>query len=517
MSGASGTGIPFEPSAALFKRLTASQFKNCLTDLLGAVTVGDVEEDTWSQGFATVGAGLVSTSPQGVELYQNAIDAATTQVFGDAKRRSDLLGCVPQGPSDTACFKSFISRFGRLAWRRTLTAAQSDRYAQLTSSNAALLGDTTEALRLTTNAILESPYFLYRLERGQPQASSDKWWMFTPSEMAGKLAFLLLNSTPDPALLDAVDGGKLSSADDIQREAVRLFTTTRGRSSAGNFASELFHVDIVLAKAKDQTLYPQYTPSLQAAIVREVPAMFEGLVFDQKASALDLLTTGQTMVNSDLAALYGLPTAGLTSTSWVPGTLPANGPRAGLLGSAVIAAQYAGQKEGSPTLRGKFIREVLLCQAIPPPPPNVNTVLADPPPGVVYTKREKLAIHRAAAVCSSCHSRMDPLGLTLENFDAIGGYRTNDQGKPIDVSGDLDGTPYAGPRELGQLLAKSDDTGRCMVSNLYRYATGRGDVDSDQSVEADLFSKFRASGYQFRDLILDMVSSDAFRFVKPSP
>ena len=392
---------------------------------------------------------------------------------------------------------------------------QVDRYSKLTSSNAALLADATEALRLTTNALLMSPYFLYRLEKGQSEPSNAKWWSYTPTEMAEKLAYFLLNSTPDAALLDAADAGRLTTADDIRTQAERLFATPRGRASVGNFASELFHVDIVFSKAKDATLFPTYTPGLQAAMAHEVPSMFEALVFDQKSSAMNLFTTTRTFVNSDLAALYGLPTTGLTATSWTPVTLPDTGARAGILGTSAIATQYASQKEGSPTLRGKFIREVILCQEIPPPPPNVNTMLADPPPGVTYTKRERLALHRAMAVCASCHNRMDPLGLTLENFDAMGGYRTTDQGKAIDVTGDLDGTAYQGPRELGQLLSKSNDAAKCMVTSLYRYATGHGDQESEQPLIGDLFTHFQSSGYKLRDLILDVVASDGFRYVTP--
>lgn len=197
--------------------------------------------------------------------------------------------------------------------------------------------------------------------------------------------------------------------------------------------------------------------------------------------------------------------------------LPADGLRAGLLGTGAFLSLYANQKEGSPTQRGKFIRQFLLCQKIPDPPPNVSTVLKDPPPGVVLTKREKLSAHREQATCAGCHQLMDPMGLPLENFDAIGQYRQTEHGRTIDASGDFNGTPFNGPVELGKLLAQSPDVSACLVRNLYRYATGHSEVDGEQPLIAQLSTSFAASGHDFQNLMLDLVTSDGFRFVAAAP
>jgi hypothetical protein len=251
-------------------------------------------------------------------------------------------------------------------------------------------------------------------------------------------------------------------------------------------------------------------------MIAEIPAMFEALALDRGESALELFTTRNTLVTKELAAVYGLPTTGLSSTTLMSATLPANGLRAGLLGTAGFLSLYASQKEGSPTLRGKFIREILLCQTIPPPPPDVNMMLQDPPTGMVRTKREKLIQHENNPGCASCHKFMDPLGLTLENFDAIGKFRIADQGKTIDVSGDLDGTSFSGPIELGQQLAKRPEVAACMVRNIYRYGTGHVETPSEAPVISDLTARFEAGGYHLKDLMLDLVSSDGFRFVAPA-
>jgi hypothetical protein len=512
--GGSTTPGVFSPAPGAFKRLTTSEYLASLRDLLGEVSVGDLEPDTFLEGFAKVGSAEVSISLNGVEKYELAAEAATQQVFGDAARRGAFIGCTPSGVSDSACFGSFVSRFGRLAFRRPLSEAERQSYTALAGSIATTLSDPLAGLRLTTKALLLSPNFLYRLERGAPDTSSG-FWRLTSHELASSLAYFLTNTTPDSALLDAAERDELSSVEGLRSQAQRLLAGSRGRESVANFATELFRLALVESRAKDPGLFPNYTPSLQAAMARELPAMFQSVVFDRRASALELFTTRRTFVNADLARLYGLDASGLTSSSWQPVELPAGGLRAGLLGTGAFLSLNANQKEGSPTHRGKFIRQLLMCQKIPDPPPDVSTVIEDPPPGVVLTKRDKLTAHRESPVCAGCHELMDPMGLTLENFDAIGAFRDTDHGLPIDVSGDFDGVAFNGPIELGNLLAQSPLTAECLVKNLYRYATGRPENAGEEPVVADLVERFAAGGHDLQNLMLDLVTSDGFRFVAP--
>lgn len=515
-SGGTTAVTPQEFSAApsAFKRLTASEYLATLRALLGEVTIGDLEPETFVEGFAKVGSGQVAISLNGVEKYELAAEAATQQVFADEARRTALLGCTPSGVSDSACFESFVTRFGRLAFRRPLSDGERTRYTTLAGSIASTLEDPLEGLRLTTKAILLSPYFLYRVERGQPDPSS-KFWRLTSHELASSLSYFLTNSTPDTDLLDAADRDELASVEGLRAQAERLLGGPQGRESVGNFITELFRLALIGSRAKDPAMFPDYTPALQAAIARELPAVFQDVVFDRRVSALELFTTRTTFVNAELARLYGLDASGLTSESWQAVQLPADGLRAGLLGTAAFLSLNANQKEGSPTHRGKFIRQFLMCQDIPAPPPDVSTVIEDPPPGVVLTKREKLAQHREDPACAGCHQLMDPMGLALENFDAVGGFRETEDGLTIDVSGDLDGVAFNGPVELAELLAQSPPTAECLVKNLYRYATGRPESDGQGAVIASLTERFSSSGYDFQTLMLDLVTSDGFRFVAP--
>ena len=518
--GSGGAQVSFAPAAGAYRRLTASAFRNSLRDLLqGSVTVGSLEPDSWSVGgFASVSAATVSVSAPGVEQYQTAVDSATTALFADSARRTKVLGCTPKSATDMACFQSFVTKFGRLAWRQPLTTSQVTRYTTLIANAAATMGDVNEGMRAGMMGLLLSPNFLYRLERGAPPAGGGNgFWQFTSSEVATRLSYFLTNSTPDSTLLDLADQNGLQTKEAILAQADRLLASAPGRESVGNFASELYQLQIIASRAKDPK-FTDYTTALQNAMMQEIPAMFQAIVLDRNASALDLLTTRSTFVTKELAALYGLPTTGLSSTSLTAATLPADGLRAGLLTTAGFLSLYANQEEGSPTQRGKFIRQTLLCQTIPMPPADVSTILPDPPPGVVYTKRQQLEMHEKVDTCATCHKLMDPLGLTLENFDAIGKYRTTDQGQPIDVSGDLSGTKFSGPIELGQILAAQPETADCLVQNLYRYGTGHVEAATEKPVLDTLKQTFRAGGYHMRDLMRDIVSSDGFRFVAaPTP
>jgi len=511
-----GETVAFAPAAGSFKLLTSTELQNSLNALLGPVALGEVMPDTFVGGFAKVGGSTVAVSTNGVGQYRTAIEAATASVFADNARRAALVGCVPSGLDDTACFRSFIERFGRLAWRRALTSQELDRETKLGAQLAQTFGNATDGLRATANAILLSPNFLYRLERGEQDATSGVW-RYSGYEMASRIAYFLTNSAPDDALLKAAEQGTLATPDGIRGEAERLLqgNAAPGRESVRTFATELFRLAVVAARAKDPS-FTTYTPALQQAMIREVPSMFEDLVFEQHAPATDLFTTRTTYVNSDLAKHYGLDTTGLTPSSWVKVSLPENGLRAGYLGTAAFLSEFANQKEGSPTQRGKFIRTVLLCGTIPDPPPNVATNLSDPPSGVHQTKRQKLEAHRQqGGSCTGCHALMDPLGLPLENFDAIGAYRETDGGLPIDVTGTLDGVDFNGPIEMGKLLSKSEQAASCLVRNFYRFATGVMEAKEQEPAIAQLSTRFQSADRDMQKLMVDLVTSDGFRLVAP--
>lgn len=527
-AGAAGTGVtggtgplvpdppPFQPAAGMLRRLTRAQFRNAVSDVFGVdVNLADLESDGWNGDFATIGAASVVTSERGVEQYHAAIETAVTAVFGDATRRAGFIGCTPGTAASDACVRGFIESMGRRAWRRPLETAEVERLAGLSASAATELGSAVEGVRWVTIALFTSPNFLYRAELGAP--SADGSLRFTGYEMASRLAFLVSNSLPDAALLESAESGALATTDGVRSATERLLDAPVGREAVGAFAEEYMRLDRIGTQAKDATLFPEYGPTLQAAMIHDMRSTWEVIAFDDRTSAMDLFTTTKVVVNSELAAIYGIDATGLGPSTFAVRSLPADGPRLGLLGKAGYLSQFANQKEGSPTLRGKFLREAMMCTHIPPPPGDVDIVLEDPPADQPMTKRQRLEMHRTEDACAGCHSNMDPMGLPLELFDAIGRYRTTDHGLPIDPSGDVDGEPVADARELGFALASNATVAQCLVRKYYTYAVGHEERAVDGSVLNALAADFQASGYKLRDLVLDVVTSDAFSSVAPQP
>jgi hypothetical protein len=502
---------PFEPAPGVLRRLTRAQFRNAVRDVFGVeVDVQQLDPDSWNGHFASIGAASVVTSERGVEQYHSAIEKAAETVFADSARRTAFIGCTPSSAAGDACVRGFVEAMGRRAWRRPLEVGEVDQLVAVAEQATTELGSASEGVRWATVAIFTSPNFLYRAELGAPETAR-----YTGYETASRLAFLVWNSLADDALLDQAESGALGTAEGVRAAVERLLDAPAGRRSVSAFAEEYLRLDRIGTQAKDAALYPEYGPALQEAMIRDLRDVWEVVAFDDHSSALELFTTPKVIVNSTLATLYGLDTAGLAENTFEVRSLPADGPRGGILAKAGFLSQFANQKEGSPTLRGKFMRESLLCTAIDPPPGNIDIVLEDPPVDQPQTKRQRLEMHRTNATCAGCHSLMDPLGLPLETFDAIGRYRTTDHGLTIDPSGDFDGTAVANARELGVAAASSATVANCILRKYYTFAVGHEERSVDGSVLNALAASFEASGFKLRDLVLSVALHDAFASVAP--
>ena len=506
----------FAPAPGLLRRLTRSQFRNAVKDVFGYdVNVNDLDADSFTANFASIGAATVVTSDHGVEQYSTAIESAVDAVFADATKRAQFIGCTPTGQSNDTCVRGFIQKLGLRAWRRPLQTAELDRFVALAASAATTMGSATEGARWATVALFTSPSFLYRPEIGA--ASSTGALRLSGNEIASRLSFLIWNSLPDQTLMDQATSGMLGTADGIRSAATRMLNLSAGRESVGGFAEEYMRLDRIATQAKDPALFPEYSANLQAAMVRDIRDTWASLAFDDQASFYDLFTTTKVVVNADLARLYGIDATGLTSTVFQTKSLPAGGTRSGVLSKAGLLSEFANQQSGSPTLRGKFIRESLMCLTIPPPPPGVNTAVVDQPTTVPMTRRQKLEAHMTNDGCAACHKYMDPLGFPLENFDAIGKYRTTDNGLPVDPTGSFDGVAVADANGLGVAASQSVTVAQCLVRKYYAYAVGHEERDVDGSVLNTLATAFKASGFKMRDLILAVATNDAFSVVAPQP
>ena len=517
-TGGDDTGEPDAPTSVpgpTLRRLTASEFTHSMQDLLGPVTLGAVEADSSQDGFFAVGASRVALSPAGVAKYEQAIGDATAQAFADPARAAQILSCLPTQLTDVVCMRDALATFGRRAWRRPLTGVELERYLGIATTIGSETGDVLVGLRHAVWALLQAPHFVYRVELGLPSADDGGRLKFTSYEMASRLAFTLWNTLPDEALLDAAEADLLADGPGVTEQALRMLADPRARQGVHNFVAELYGLWALGEKVKDDTIFPEWTPTLKAVMRDELLARVEDVVFDQPADFFSLYDGQKVFVNNELAAIYGLDP--VEPDVFRAAVLPPDSPRRGLIGSALMLAMNSLPARTSATERGQFIAESLLCRTVPPPPPNVDTNLDDEEmqdPGP-KTMREKLEPHRADPACSGCHNITDPLGLALEHFDTIGRFRATDQGLTIDASGELDGKYFADGAELAGLLREHPVVAACLVRKLYTYAGGRLPLAREADTLAEIEDELTLSGNRFDKLLIDLVTHDDFRFANP--
>jgi len=504
--------------APTLHRLTRSELTHSLQDLLGAdVPIGQLEPDVSINGFSSIGASSVEVSPAGIDLHEQAVLAATGYVFADEARVQAQFGCTPASPSDSACSSRIVTQFGRRAFRRPLTEAEVARFTGLATSIGSADGSRLlTGVRYALAAILESPSFVYRVELGVPSAEDAGRLKYTGFEMASRLAGIFWDSVPDDTLLDAADAGALATPEGVRAQAERLIADSKAERSLVVFTRELFGTSHLDEAQKDDALFPTWRESLKDAMREELERRVLDMVFARKGDFLSLLDDRKTFVNDDLAQFYGLPVSG--EPGFHAAEFPPESRRAGLLGAGAVLAGHALPQRNSPTARGKFVSEMLLCRSIPPPPNNVPPL--PPQAGPEVTMRERLAVHRQSPVCAGCHSMMDPIGFGMEDFDSVGLYRTLEGTSPVDASGvlegpGLDGTTFSGLAELGAALRRQPVVGPCLVSKLYSEVLGRRALQLDRSAIEQLAARFSDSQHRLDQLLLTLVTSDSFRFAEP--
>lgn len=504
---------PFAPAPATLHRLTRAQYHNSVTDLLGDVDVPeDIEVDTPIYGFAAIGASQQAIAPRAAEQYEAAALDLARQVFEDQARRDAFVRCTPSLRNDS-CAREIAGSFGRRAFRRDLTADEVDRFSGLAVTIAASLSDPYKGLELMVAAILQAPQFLYRVELGEPDPDDASRRRYTSDEMASRLSYLITNTTPDDTLLEVAAQDGLRDAAGVREQAMRLLGTERARAAIRNFFGEYLKLDRLDLLNKDPARFPQMTATLGASMREEILRVVESIVFDRDVDIRTMFDTNRTFVNADLARLYNIPGV-RAADGFVEHERSGNAPRAGVLTFAGFLALNAHATVTSPTLRGRFIRQFLLCQDIPPPPPDVMTTVPEPDATPEQqTLRQRLeALHLDNPSCAGCHTLMDPLGFGLESFDAIGAYRTTDNGLPVDPRGQLDGQPFSTARELSARVRDHRELPRCLTRMAYRYASGHLETAGEEAAIYEMVRAFEQSGYSFSALLVALVTSDGFRY-----
>ena len=436
---------------------------------------------------------------------------------GETPGRSRLFVCTPSHASEeAACAERILSTLARRAFRRPVTAGEVEDVLSFYASGRRT-GSFDRGIEMALRRILVSPHFLFRVEPDPPGVPPNTPYRLTDLELASRLSFFLWSSIPDDELRSLATQGRLSDPDVLEAQVARMIADDRATALVRNFAGQWLYLRNVPFATPDNDIFGEFDENLREAFWRETELFFESTVREDR-SVLDLLTADYTFVNERLARHYGIPDVygnwfrrvTLTDDTSV---------RAGLLGkgSTLLVTSYATRT--SPVLRGKWILDNLLGTPPPPPPPDVPA-LQQQKEGKTLSMRAAMEEHRKNPVCASCHARMDPLGFALENFDAIGRWRTADgTADPIDASGVMpDGTPFRGPTEFREaLLGRSDDFVRTVIEKLLTYAVGRDLEYHDAPAVRAIARQAASDDHRWSSVILGVIQSEPFQMRMSHP
>ena len=431
---------------------------------------------------------------------------------GDTPSRRLIFVARPKSvDEEEACAKQILSALMRRAYRRSIGDADLKRILPLYREARREL-DFDAGIEAAVSAVLVSREFLFRVEQDPRGIEPRTAYRVGDFELATRLSFFLWSSIPDDELLNAAERGELRKPDGLLKQTRRMLADLRSQPLVTNFASQWLHLRNLDSITPDGRLFPDFDDNLRQAMRRETEMLLEEMVRDNR-SVLDLLKPDHTFLNERLAKHYGIPH--IYGPRFRRVAVESDGQRGGLLrhGSILTVTSYATRT--SPVIRGKWVLENLLGTPPPPAPPNIPA-LDDNVVSATLPVRERLAQHRANAVCASCHNSMDPLGFALENFDAVGRWRTTEEGRPVDTSGGLpDGSKFDGAAGLeAGLLKRPEIFVGTLTEKLLTYALGRGIETYDAPAVRKVVSSAKAADYRFSALIEAIVLSTPFQMRK---
>jgi hypothetical protein len=540
--GGTGTVIPAEcadqaaiqPGHAPLRRLTKFEYNLTAFDLFGALTVADVPLLSETVGPASdfpselKGNGFANDALQQPVSTQLAKDytaaaekiaAAVTATPAAIDALTPLAPCASTVTTETeaACGRTIIEAFVPKAYRRPLVAGEADGYVTLFDSVRTANGFAS-GVAAVIEAVLQSPDFLYRVEVGAPDTANPALKRPTGAEMASRLSYFLLGSKPDDALMAAAASGELSTNAGVLAQAQRLVGSPRAREIVRYFFRNLLpYYSETQGITRSTTLFPAFNATIGSLMRRETDTFLDKEVFDGPGTWTGILTAPYTYVNSTLATYYGIPNVSGDDFQKVA-TDPAR--RLGLLTQGALMVGTTVTDITNPVRRGGFIINELMCRELElPTDPAILEQVKPPDPYSAPTGRERYTLHKQDPVCAGCHAQLDPLGFSFENYDAVGLYRETENDVIIDASGEVPDMPNgtaSGPIELIQKLAANEEVQNCFASKWLDFAYGQKlhrTEPADQCTREQLGAAFRASGFNVKQLLVDLTQTDGFLYL----
>ena len=472
-----------------------------------------------NDNIAQIGASIADTqigSELGITNVAHLRDLTVTGPYNptgvsETASRHKIFTCRPTTPDEERpCAEKIISSIGGSAYRRPLQPRDVKGLMTFFDQGRAE-GGFELGVRMALEAILASPHFIFRVEELPAGARPGQRYAVSPMDLASRLSFFIWGAPPDEALVAAGRNGTLAEPTVLAAQTRRLLADPRSEALATRFAAQWLRLQDIEKVHPDALQFPDFHEQLGDAMRRETELFFYSLIRENK-TVLDLYSANYTYVNEELAKHYGI--TGVTGPEFRK-VMYQDDRRSGLLGHASVLTLTSHANRTSPVLRGKWVMEVLMGSPPPPPPPDVPDLdkTGEAKDGRLLTTRERMELHRSNPQCRSCHLFMDPIGLSLDNFDVTGRWRLRENGSELDTRGDFyDGTPISTPAELkAVLLKRPDPLLRTFTQNLMAYALGRRIEYYDHPAVRKIVSSAEAGGYRINDFIVGVVMSDAFR------
>lgn len=503
--------FPRNPGRSTVRRLNRNEYNNTVRDLFGIDFQAGKDfpsDGAGGEGFDNVGDALF-VPPSLMEKYLAASKKVIAAIYDDPKRLERVIGAKPgDKTSPEQAARTVLLTHASLAFRRRVTEEDLAPLLDAFSKSLAKGAAYEEALKLPLQALLLHPSFLFRIEGDQADKSE---WKVNDFELATRLSYFLWASMPDRRLLKLADEGKLSDPATLRAETQRMLADPRAETLARHFAGQWLGFEELRENAEpDAKRFPSFTQSLRVAMYRESVEFFNYLI-QANRPASELISASYTFANAELANHYGI---GGVSGSQMQKIDLTDLNRGGIIGQASVLTATSLPLRTSPVKRGKWILDTLLGTPPPPPPPDAGVLPGDDKSTSGLSFRETLEQHRKKASCAACHEKIDPLGFGLENFDAIGRWRTTDtNGEPIDSKAVLSGgISFSTPAELKKLLQESDELFlRNLARKMLGYSLGRPLEYYDEPVIGDLVAKLRKDKLQMQTLIFSIVESHPFQ------
>jgi hypothetical protein len=488
------------------RRLSNREYNNVVRDLLwdDSRPANAFLDDSYANGYDN-GSALLTVQTDQALRYQTAAEQLAERAM--ARHLVDLLGgCNPDLSGADACADRFFETFPQRAFRRPAKAGEIERlrsvYAYASAAGGFRLG-----IQTALEAVLQSPAFLYREELGSAPVNGRT--QLNDYELASQLSFFLTGTMPDDELLEAASQGRVHARDDLRRQGARLLQTANARANLREFFHQWLATNRLAGLTKDRAVYPRFSPALAASMGTELNLFLDHVLWEGSGSLRELFTSSDSFADQALGSLYGLSEAAAFQLVQLDPSL-----RKGILTRAGYLAVHSATSHSSPVERGVFVRQALLCTQLPPPPPDVLQMSMMQPANPNQTTRERFAEHSTNPFCQGCHRLIDPVGFGFEQFDGLGVFRTTENGRPVDSSGNLIGTrdidgEFNGASQLAERLVSSNQFRDCVVTQMFRFATGRAETSYDSDSLLRLSRRFSADR-QLAEQFLSFIEGPLF-------